>query len=165
MATHVTDASARPQVPGRRPLSPLDRFERYCEALPNGCKRWHGGGTFSLSGGQEGHCRPQVAAYRLYHGLIKVPYGQQVLATCGYEACVEATHLAKRVGTRQPHAASAERTADILESVRRGETYEAIGARYLLSRQRIEQVVRGLMVKCPTCDGCGKVLPPAEAAR
>lgn len=109
-----------------------------------------------MSGGASGVARPQVAAYRLLTGEGPRS-GSQVIATCGYEDCVEGTHLRRlrrgEFGRISPEA--------IVAAVRAGETYEAIGVRVGLSRQRIHQVVRHHLVPCPTCAGVGKVLPPA----
>lgn len=163
MATHVLEPSAAPDVrprrrglPGPAPRPAAERFARHCEVLPNGCKRWLGGSVFSLSGGGAGLARPQVAAYRLLTG--EGPrVGSPVIATCGYEACVEGTHLRRsrrgEFGRLSPEA--------IVAAVRAGETYEAIGVRAGLSRQRIHQVVRHYMVACQACAGTGKVLPTA----
>lgn len=148
----------RPGIPGAAPRPAADRFAALSQALPNGCRRWLGGGGFTLSSATGDTARPQIAAYRLHTGAPKSP-GFRVIAVCGFDACVEGAHLRRRPIRWD----AAEQNAAILAAVRAGETYSAIGARYALSHQRIHQIVKALLVPCVACGGVGKVLPAEEA--
>jgi hypothetical protein len=141
-------------------VSHTQRFLELSEPAPNGCRVWLGARTFQLVGPQ----RPQIAAYCLHHRAFGVGKNRRIITTCGFEACVEGAHLDLVLPHGVAIATLAARLQAMVDAVVAGETYESIGQRFFISKQRVEQIVRPFLAVCPTCDGAGRVRARSESS-